>query len=806
MGGGPTEILPPKKQAVVERLRRRIESYRKHQNDCVPRFDHSFNGVIEQNVQDTLLLKRRFLENKAKRTVKKSEKKPNDNSIQNTSNNLQKYGTKRGASEDVESNTADSNYISNKTGSSSNGPQVDGPPTKSSNPSNNKENLTKFSVEIVQQLEFTTSAANSQISANVTVKAMNTCIKSDPVNSPPSSPRPANTPQQVIECKREPDMKFVDLEECAAALEKDAVALHGNSSFPGFTDLIGDDTSDAFNDLISDISDFNTEFMKDFDFDNSDNKTSNLNCNNNNINNNNSNSNNTQTQSINQMPNSPAVVDESIHQIKTESKDLSHLHPSCSQSRINFHPGLEISKTELSPAAQTLKHMAEQHQVKVAALGVNYGQRLSNYGPVSTQNNANNSPYTQELKQEAYSNNGQNQNTQNNQGSPGPQNQQTRSGSPGSHRYKTNFNNFTSRSTSGPQRQQQQQAQNSSLHATQTQQIHAQGHQIQVSLAQNIAAELKSGTMTLGAQQGAFFSGSTNSEQFCSVSQSQTLNFSQHNLRARNSTVPRHPSHNIRNHLPVVMEVINPNSHLGGVRQELSNKSHNVQYPLPRFAQPRMILQPMPPSGPLLRGSYMNTVAGPRGNLQTGKPLRDMAQQNENISWKHMVLHPPRNSSHFHPNHGVTFSSNENQISGGQTQHIGGLSQHPSLGFHQINPSMSVRINMSQNVSTNSIFTSGGKPSSNSLQDHQNQIQTSQNYPPNSTYNSSPLIFSNSSYGHPLLHHVQQANNSNNLTTPPDFNLDFLEQLPTDNSAHFSDQDLINSLESSGNFNFQDIL
>jgi hypothetical protein len=43
------------------------------------------------------------------------------------------------------------------------------------------ENLTKFSVEIVQQLEFTTSSANSQpqqISTNVTVKAL-TNVKSE---------------------------------------------------------------------------------------------------------------------------------------------------------------------------------------------------------------------------------------------------------------------------------------------------------------------------------------------------------------------------------------------------------------------------------------------------------------------------------------------------------------------------------------------------------------------------------------------------------------------------------------------------
>ncbi|GLH17060.1 Uncharacterized protein GBIM_21843, partial [Gryllus bimaculatus] len=74
----------------------------------------------------------------------------------------------------------------------------------------------------------------------------------------------------LVECKQEPDSEFVDLEQCAAALEKDAAA--NGASFPGLTDLIGDDTSDeiitsdAFKDLISEISDFHQVFLKEFDF------------------------------------------------------------------------------------------------------------------------------------------------------------------------------------------------------------------------------------------------------------------------------------------------------------------------------------------------------------------------------------------------------------------------------------------------------------------------------------------------------------------------------------------------------------
>lgn len=60
------------------RLRRRLESYRRRQTDCRPRFDQSFNGLCEQNLQDTLALKQRFLETKAKRQTKAKDKKQAD--------------------------------------------------------------------------------------------------------------------------------------------------------------------------------------------------------------------------------------------------------------------------------------------------------------------------------------------------------------------------------------------------------------------------------------------------------------------------------------------------------------------------------------------------------------------------------------------------------------------------------------------------------------------------------------------------------------------------------------------------------
>lgn len=316
--GQPSEPLPPKRQAVVERLRRRIEGYRRHQSNCMPRFDQSFNGVVEQNLQDTLLLKQRFLENKPKRPVKKSEKKPAESSLQHNIS-LPKF-PKCSAPEESSDNFSESSKNQQK-----------------------HENLTKFSVEIVQQLEFTATSTNSQISTNVTVKALNTSVKGDVPNSP-QSPRNIN----IVECKQEPEnIDFVDLEQCAAALEKDA---NGGNSFPGLSDLIGDDTTDAissdtFKDLISEISEYTPELMmKEFDFNSGDKHRE--------------------------------------EQTKIENS-LKSLPVSCANAQQNLisqqrlcGSSLEMPKPELSPAAQTLKNMAEQHQHKTQ-MGISFNSRLN---------------------------------------------------------------------------------------------------------------------------------------------------------------------------------------------------------------------------------------------------------------------------------------------------------------------------------------------------------------------------------------------------------------------------------------------
>lgn len=173
------------------------------------------------------------------------------------------------------------------------------------------EALTKFSVEIVQQLEFTTSAADSQpqqISTNVTVKALANAVKTSGSPPPPQQPRPSTPLDCERECKAEckseaADDEFVGLDECAAALERD-----GASAFPGFAELIGEDVGDeikSFQDLIHEISEY-PEF--DFDLDGG------------------------------------------------KMNGGSELEPPEGELAPRTYGG------EMSPAAQTLKHMAEQHQ------------------------------------------------------------------------------------------------------------------------------------------------------------------------------------------------------------------------------------------------------------------------------------------------------------------------------------------------------------------------------------------------------------------------------------------------------------
>jgi hypothetical protein len=73
-----TPELNPTRQAAFDRLKKRINSYRKRQNESIPRFEQTFSGICEQQSVETNVLQKRFVESKAKRVAKKADKKQTD--------------------------------------------------------------------------------------------------------------------------------------------------------------------------------------------------------------------------------------------------------------------------------------------------------------------------------------------------------------------------------------------------------------------------------------------------------------------------------------------------------------------------------------------------------------------------------------------------------------------------------------------------------------------------------------------------------------------------------------------------------
>lgn len=184
---------------------------------------------------------------------------------------------------------------------------------------------------------------------------------------------------------QEPDNDFADLDQCAAALEKDAAA-NGGAGF-GY-DLIGDDShdeiinSDAFNDLISDISNF-PELMNDFDFE--DNKPdSGVSANGLKVEDVKDAQNHAPQQPPAETAKNAPIVQNQNYSPASGVFDGQNMSQAKANNRM-VYPNLDFAKTELSPAAQTLKQMAEQHQHK--------NQMGLAYNPSSRQPNAR-SPYS----------------------------------------------------------------------------------------------------------------------------------------------------------------------------------------------------------------------------------------------------------------------------------------------------------------------------------------------------------------------------------------------------------------------------
>lgn len=217
---------------------------------------------------------------------------------------------------------------------------------------NNTIDNMKFQVEIVQQLEFTTSVANlqpQQISTNVTVKAMtNGGLKYEPQEMKPmkmeagtiqtmaSLPPPA--PDILQDFKQEPDNEFADLD------------------FGGLANFMANDESELKK-LFSNISEVFDQDLFDQD-------------------------------KIKQEPRAPQNIPQMTQQNINHMNQLNQqfnqyvMPESCQmqkplisqQHQHRMYQPQQVPQQqipEMSPAAQTLKNMAQQHQVK-NSMAMNY--------------------------------------------------------------------------------------------------------------------------------------------------------------------------------------------------------------------------------------------------------------------------------------------------------------------------------------------------------------------------------------------------------------------------------------------------
>ncbi|XP_064636277.1 mastermind-like protein 2 [Lineus longissimus] len=180
------DFLSPKRKDVVERLRRRIDLYRRHNNGRLQAFEPSINGLYEQTRQDTLLLHQRWLDNKAKKASKHKSK--GDSSGQGDQRSSSQNRGKRKPESNVEGPApADPNL-----GHDPSSPQIKKQCTDHSDGSNNLQSL---SVQIVQQIN-PKHEQSQTIETNVTVKST--------INGTNTSTRAESSISTNIECKREP--------------------------------------------------------------------------------------------------------------------------------------------------------------------------------------------------------------------------------------------------------------------------------------------------------------------------------------------------------------------------------------------------------------------------------------------------------------------------------------------------------------------------------------------------------------------------------------------------------------------------
>lgn len=74
------EVTPRKRQDLQERFNNRLAGYRKHSSECGKKYHQTQVAIYEQDNDQTLFLKQKFLQNTQKRGAKRKLDNPNNTS------------------------------------------------------------------------------------------------------------------------------------------------------------------------------------------------------------------------------------------------------------------------------------------------------------------------------------------------------------------------------------------------------------------------------------------------------------------------------------------------------------------------------------------------------------------------------------------------------------------------------------------------------------------------------------------------------------------------------------------------------
>ena len=81
-----SEVLPPKRQAAVDRLRRRVEVYTKDHQERFIHYERIGPALCEQQMQESFALKQKYLDPKAKKTSSSKSNKSSGGGGNNNNN------------------------------------------------------------------------------------------------------------------------------------------------------------------------------------------------------------------------------------------------------------------------------------------------------------------------------------------------------------------------------------------------------------------------------------------------------------------------------------------------------------------------------------------------------------------------------------------------------------------------------------------------------------------------------------------------------------------------------------------------